>query len=186
MNKQLRTAGIVGIANVILLIPLVIFDLMADKFGGVAGLPAFYLILYIVLSILSTALTIVVLRGFVVIARKLKVRLLEIMSLTLMVFSVLFVFTDLMISLYISAESFLSLIFTFSMVFILGALSIPYGIGLLKLKKFGGIATAAGVLNIILGISFATILLAPLGALLIFPSAILEIIILFRASRTLK
>jgi hypothetical protein len=65
-------------------------------------------------------------------------------------------------------------------------LSIPYGIGLLKLKRFGGIATAAGVLNIILGISFATILLAPLGALLIFPSAILEIIILFRASRTLK
>ncbi len=187
MNKQLRTAGIFGIVSLILLIPMTAFKVMVDNwFGGMSGLPAYYLVLYVALSLISTAFGILFLLGFVVLAKKLKIRLLEVVSYLLIIFSVLFVLADLAVSFYVPKEGILFLVFSVGMVFIVGVLSIPYGIALLKLKQFGGVATAAGVLNIILGVSFITILLSPLGLILIFPATILEIMIMFRASRELK
>src|SRR3990172_7483534 len=45
-------------------------------------------------------------------------------------------------------------------IILMGIMSIPLGIGLLRLKKdFGAIATSAGVLNIITGIALASVIL---------------------------
>lgn len=65
--------------------------------------------------------------------------------------------------------------------------SIPFGIGLRKERaRFGSVANAAGVLNILVGICVLSIIGSLLGVVLVIPTAILEIIILFKAAKQLK
>lgn len=187
MNKWLRIAGICGIVTLVLTIPLVVMELVIDsKFGGVSALPIPSLIIYLLFSVLVTALGVVWLWGFVIIARKLKNRLLEVMSYLLIALSALILITDFIVSLAVPAESIFNIVYAAAILFVIGVASIPYGIGILRLnKEFGGIATAAGVLNIIAGISMATVILFFVGLLVVIPAAILEIMVLFKASREL-
>jgi hypothetical protein len=62
-----------------------------------------------------------------------------------------------------------------------------FGIGLLKLKpQFGSLATGAGVLIIIAGVSYLSVIVSIIGFLLLIPSYILCSIILFRAARKIE
>ena len=66
----------------------------------------------------------------------------------------------------------------------LGIVSIVFGRALIKLQfQLGKIAKAAGVLNIITGISMITVVLSFVGVILLIPIYMMEIIILFRASK---
>ena len=68
----------------------------------------------------------------------------------------------------------------------LGAFLIVQGVGLLRLKnKFNGLATAAGILGIITGVSFITILLSFIGLFTMLALDILLIIILFKADEAI-
>lgn len=69
---------------------------------------------------------------------------------------------------------------------IMGAFLIVTGIGYLRLKKFGGLATATGVLHIITGSLFITFILAFLGVFTMLAAWILEVIILFKADKLIK
>lgn len=73
---------------------------------------------------------------------------------------------------------------------IIGIIEILWGIGFLKLKdKFGGLATAAGVLEIITGVSFILgFLILPIfiGLLTLLTAFILRIIMLFKADKVIK
>ena len=69
---------------------------------------------------------------------------------------------------------------------IIGSFLIVTGIGYLSLKKFGGLATATGVLHIITGALFITFILAFLGLFTALAAWILEVIILFKADKLIK
>ena len=82
---------------------------------------------------------------------------------------------------------FVSMMFFFIIAFIIiGSFLIVTGIGYLGLKKFGGLATATGVLHIITGALFITFILAFLGLFTALAAWILEVIILFKADKLIK
>jgi hypothetical protein len=74
---------------------------------------------------------------------------------------------------------------TFSVLF--GFTAIMFGIGLLRLRdEFGFTALAAGTLNIITGFTFAIIVLFFIGFILLIPTMIVEIYLLYKAPQKLE
>ncbi|GHN01166.1 hypothetical protein WSM22_26550 [Cytophagales bacterium WSM2-2] len=64
----------------------------------------------------------------------------------------------------------------------LGALSILFGIALVRLQDgMGELARAAGVMEIVIGCSFVTVLFFFIGYVVMVPAVVVEIIVLFRA-----
>jgi transcriptional regulator with XRE-family HTH domain len=62
-----------------------------------------------------------------------------------------------------------------------GALTLIFGIGLLRLQDgMGELARAAGVLEIIIGVAFATVILFFIGYVVMVPAVIVEMLVLYR------
>ena len=180
MHKVLRYAAIAGILYLIVSIPSVILEVLRVLNQLEEGLMP----LYISLLLMSLILFVIFVWGFKVIGEKYQNNLLKVAAYILIIIATIF-----------HGYSVLALIFPpFDNVFVqtlslvlFGAVMIPLGIGLLRLKThFGSIATAAGVMEIISGISFLTVLLSFIGILLVIPVYILSVIILFRAAKKLE
>ena len=64
---------------------------------------------------------------------------------------------------------------------VFGGIDILFGIALINLRKeLGGIALAAGILEILVGVFFVTFLLAFVGLFFMVPAILLEIVVLFK------
>jgi hypothetical protein len=73
--------------------------------------------------------------------------------------------------------------FGLALLFLAGALGVAYGLSLFRLKAtVGKLGTAAGVLEIVIGASFMTMLMFLVGIVLYLPSLIVQTRILFRAA----
>ena len=179
MLKTLRNRAIVGIIGAVLQVPWVILEfLKASK-----KLSGNIIALYYTLVIVEAIIYIYFVWGFKIIGDKLKNKLLSISSTLIIASAILLhisVFFDQKFTPIVNA------IIWGAILVITGALSIPFGIGLLRLKdKFGNLAKAVGILNIITGISFVTIILFFIGLLIYIPLGILEIILMFKAAEKL-
>lgn len=176
MNKVLRNCAISGILSLIVSIPVIIFLLLKafKKLNDSMAIPFYvsytiYIILYVIF-----------IWGFKIIGNKTKNKLLTISSYILIVASIIFYLVDMFQ--FDTSNIFVSL----AALFLLGALTIPFGIGILKLKeKFGPMATTVGILNIIEGASLATIILSFIGIIVLIPTIILEIILMFKIANKL-
>ena len=67
-----------------------------------------------------------------------------------------------------------------------GAIGIIYGISLRRLKLIGTIAKTAGLFEILAGCFFLTLVLSPIGLIMLIPAEIMEIIIIFKAIELVK
>ncbi len=73
------------------------------------------------------------------------------------------------------------------MAFTFGVIAIVFGIALMRLRKaMGRLAEYAGILEIIIGGTLITIVLAPVALVLSYPAGIIQIIILFKTIELIK
>ncbi len=179
MNKEIRTAGIFGIINLIITIPILAIEVLKS----LKIITGEYVVFYVIAYLIYIVTYVLFIRGFVLVGKKLDLSFLINMSHLLIVGSIIWTVIQMFTPIFPQLEG---LLYQIIVLFVFGAISIPFGISLLKLKKkFGGIATGAGVLNIIIGASLVTVLLSFIGVFLFFPAYILEIILLFNASKKL-
>ncbi len=179
MNKTIKNAAIAGILTIIVAIPLVILEVLKSLNMLSGGLLTFYIIVYI----LSLLLYIVFVWGFKLMGDKTKINLLTITSYILIVSSIIYYVYFILAAISPALDN---PIISISTLVFYGAVGIPFGISLLKLKnQFGSIATATGILMIITSVSFLTVILSIIGVLTLIPTYILEVILLFRASKKL-
>ncbi len=183
MHKILKYAAIAGVLSLIILIPFIVLEVFRglNKLGG--GLISLYtLYIFVLLAILI--LYIIFIWGFKILGEKYQNNLLKIASYILIVAAIIYYGYFALSSIFPAIDNTSVHII---MLVIMGAAMIPFGIGLLRLKmQFGSVATAAGVIEIISGISFLTVLLSIIGILLQIPLYILLVIILFRAAKKLE
>ncbi|MBW2980496.1 hypothetical protein KY360_03705 [Candidatus Woesearchaeota archaeon] len=178
-NKAIRHAAIAGIWSLVFIIPTFILEAMKKEVVTM-NLKVTTLIFYII----TLVVYILFIRGFVVIAKKTKDKLLLTMSYLCIITTILYYIYVAFVTISPALEK--TFIHVFSLM-VMGGVSIPFGISIINLKKkFKGIATAAGVLNIITGSFFITIIFVFLGFFTMIATYILEIILLFRASEKLK
>lgn len=180
MHKILKYAAIAGILSLIILIPWAVLEILKslNKLGG--GLIS----LYIFVLFVALILYVIFVWGFKIIGEKYQNNLLKIASFVLIAIAI--IYHSLLILALIS-PAFDNTFIQILPVVLMGAAMIPFGIGLLRLKmQFGSVATATGVIEIISGISFLTVLLSLIGALLFIPNYILLVIILFKAVKKLE
>jgi len=136
-------------------------------------------VVYIVLKLFIIISAYYYVGGFVVIGSKLKNHVLVISSLITIFAIALFSFYDI-ISLFYNSIEKKTIDGGKSITF--GIIGIVFGIGLIRLNKYYGIsASLAGIINIIEGCFFLTLILWFVGTILTIPSEIFEIIILYIA-----
>jgi hypothetical protein len=177
MNKTLKYAGISGIFCLLYSVLLIIFEILRRT----NKLNSTFLPLYIIASLLSLGLYIIFSYGFILIGERYQNNLLRFASYGLIIFGTLLNGYAVLTLIYPNLENMFGQIV---IIVITGAINIPFGIGLIKLQpQFGSIAKAAGVIEIISGVSLLTFILSFLGILLSIPSTILLSMILFRAAK---
>lgn len=188
MHRTFKYAAIAGILYLIVSFPLIVLRAAVEALKTLDELTGSPIPLYILVLLAALVLYIIFVWGFKVLGEQYQNNLLKIVSYVLIVIAI--IHHSYLISVSISPALENTLVEILSVVFA-GAAMIPFGIGLLKLTThFGLVVTAAGVLEIISGISFLTSLiwvdLSVIGILLIIPTYILGIIILFGAARKLE
>jgi hypothetical protein len=184
MHRTLKHAAIAGILYLIVSFPLIVLRAAVGALKTLDELTGSPIPLYIFVLLVALVLYIIFVWGFKVLGEQYQNNLLKIVSYVLIVIAI--IHHSYLISVSISPALENILVEMLSVV-LAGAAMIPFGIGLLKLKiHFGSVATATGVLEIISGISLLTFLLSFIGILLIIPTYILGVIILFRAARKLE
>lgn len=177
MDKTLKYSAIAGIITFLTVIPVIIFEVLKGL-NKLTGTLATYYVITILISLFSYLIFIY---GYVLIGSYLKNNLLRIISIISLIFA--FILNGFYIgSVYIPELA--GLFFSIIVLLLYGVIEIIFGISVLKLKGlFGGLATGMGVLMIITGISFLTVILSILGIILLIPIYILGIMILFKASK---
>lgn len=176
----MRYAAYAGIAYLLLTVPSTVLGVARDF----VEFTAYMNIAYIVLTVLTALAGMVMLWGFKVLGFKTQNRLLEIAAICGIIVELLGVAYEITYTLIREASAINELIIPAILLLLFGAYTLTLGIAILKLKeKFGKLATAAGILNIAGGALTLTLILALLGVLLWLPAQILEVIILYKASK---
>ena len=179
MLKTLRYRAISGIISAILLVPTFI---LGDMYGAKSLSSALIPLYYVLLPIVSLSY-IYFQWGFKIIGYKTKNKLLIISTILTIIFSVLSYLLSFLQTLF---THLVGIIIGIAVIVICGAVTIPFGIGLLRLKdKLGNVAKAAGVLNIISGACLITVLGIFIAILILIPLIVFEIIVMFKASEKL-
>lgn len=176
MDKSLKYAAFAGILSLITLFPVIILDLLKEF----AKYDPKFIFIHVSLQFISTASYLAFAWAFKVIGDKYKNNLLVTMTYIVIAGAIVYYIYELMTLIYPELESF---IVSIAALIVFGIVGIPFGIAQLRLKKkLGGIATGAGVLNIITSACFVTVILAPVGLVLSIVTAIVEIVLVFRAA----
>ncbi|WP_025665788.1 helix-turn-helix domain-containing protein [Aquimarina megaterium] len=178
--KQLSIAWISGIVYFI----LGFAEIVVDYYRYTEDLMVTNDIVYIVLKIGMLASVILFTRGFILTGKIFKNYLLRITAFIFIFIGVLFYIYDIL-SLYIV---------DFDYQFVLGAEAVTYGvigilfgISILRLQNgLGTLATVTGIFEIITYGFMVTIILSLIGLVLLTPTIILEIILLYKVSQMLK
>jgi len=177
MNKTIRHAGIAGILSLILAVPVGIFEVLLS----LGKLEGGFISLYIFVLFLSLVVYIVFMHGFRLVGEKLSNNLLKITS-NILIISAIVYYGYLILTLI--SPNLDNIVIQILAAVILGAANIPFGVALLKLKpQFGSLATKAGVMEIIIGVSLLSVILSIVVILLLIPVYVLTSMILFRAAK---
>ena len=175
VNNFIKYSWIAGLAYFLLGFAVAGLDFLRNKDNlFISGK-----IFYIVLKIIITVSAFFYLGGFVVIGSKLKNHVLVISSIITIFTITLFSLYDI-ISLFYNSIEKQTIDGAKSITF--GIIGIVFGIGLLRLTKYyGRSASLAGIINIIGGCFYLTLILWFIGVILTIPAEILEITILYIA-----
>jgi transcriptional regulator with XRE-family HTH domain len=178
--KQLNTAWIFGIVYFILGFIEFTLEFVKEYFDNIT----FYNSFYIVVKLIVFVSLFFLLRGFVITGSLYKNYLLQITSILLLSLTLLSTIAD--ITTLFAFEDFSGVI-TASIFITAGILMVLFGVAILRLKhQLGDIAKYTGVLEIVTGVCFFTILLAPVGAFTLIIAEILEIILIYKVASKIK
>jgi len=178
--KQLNTAWIFGIVYFILGFIEFSIEFLKDYFDNIV----FYNTFYIVLKLIVLVSFFFLIRGFVITGSLYKNYLLQIISILLIALTLFLTISD--ITTLFVFEDFIGL-FRASILLTFGVLSIFFGVVNLRLKnQLGDIANYTGIAEILTGVCFFTILLAPIGAFTLIIVEILEIILIYKVASAIK
>ena len=176
MQNKLRFAAFAGIVYLVSFLPELTAEIIHEYQGGTAFTSFILMITYIV----SLVATIAFLYGFIIIGNKLKNNLLVVGAIIIILTSIFYyVYSWYTLDMYEVEDK----IFGGSVLLLYGFSGILFGAGIYQLRlKLGGLASTAGILEIIIGISFVTIVLFLLGLILSIPAVILEVLLLLRVA----
>ncbi|MGB3151996.1 MAG: helix-turn-helix transcriptional regulator [Maribacter sp.] len=122
--------------------------------------------------------------GFLIAGKLLKNYLMKIISI-LMLFALFFFYLFDGISLFKSSIALEAILVAESI--LTGILGVLFGIAIIKSQKqLGSVAYVAGGMEILAAFFLLTIVLAPLGLLLLLPAIILEVVLLYKLSTMVK
>ncbi len=177
MNAILRWGGIAGIVYLTTLLPTIILSALYL----IGSLDTTGIAIYLVLNVFITIVACFYAYTVFVLGKKTKVKILKIGA----ILSIFWFITSLGI-LLVDLLLYPRIILKGNIVFNIfsGMVILPWAIGFLKLKPmFGGLAKAVGVLGIIGTIVNLSVIFSSLSILLSIASTIVEVLILFRASK---
>lgn len=173
-RKVLNTAWIFGIIYLV----FGFFETTIDVYSFIEGEIYTGVVTYTSIKIISSITFVIFFRGFLKIAKLYSYKLLEIIVYIFMLAYVLAELYDIFL-IYFSDGLIVTITVVELLVF--GIIQIIFGASLLKLKtKLGTLIQVNGVLEIVLGVCLVTLFLAGVGAFLLIPTTILEIIVIYR------
>lgn len=137
-----------------------------------------------VLKLLVVASGVLFYRGLILVGKLFQNYLLKISGLLMLILCVVFYLTDI-VALYTEIMDYTYILVTESICF--GLVGILFGIALLRLKApLKSLGLVAGILEIMAGATFLTIILALIGVFAWSAALIVEIILLYRVVDLLK
>lgn len=140
---------------------------------------------YVVLKLIVLAAIILLYRGFILCGNILDNYFLKITSFILISLHVFFYGYDIMSLVFKNDAYFDAILIAQSIVF--GVVGILFGIAVLRLHNtMGTIATVTGIFEIIMYAMFATVILALGGFIMLLPTTILEIVLLYKVATLVK
>ena len=185
MAKNLRIAVVALIVYGVLFLPFTILTFAKMAADGAFGddatfsMPSLLIVLFHVQLVVFVVVNILWIRGFLLIGKHLKNRLLVVSSYFLIIAVSMFAVLE-----WIPLSFPFDIIAFVVAILINGIALIPFGIGTLPLqKKFGGIATAYGVMLIAQGSCLVLIIPSFLQMFMEIPTCVLGVIVLLKAVR---
>ncbi len=178
--KFLKLAWIFGIVYFL----LGFFEFTAEYYRYTEDEMIFTKPFYIIIKLAVVISYSIFIYGFVTMGTILKNHILKIISLILMIVFILVIVYDI-ISLFYNPLPHDIVLIIEAVTF--GAIQLIFGIALLKLQNtIGNIALAAGIIEILTGALFLSVILAFAGLIIYLPSILLQIIILYKTSESVK
>lgn len=180
LTKQLIIAFVAGISFFLITIPEMFADykIISDQEY------IFSTTFYVVLKLLVIASGLLFYRGLILVGKLFQNYLLKISGLLMLILCVVFYLTDI-VALYTEIMDYTYILVTESICF--GLVGILFGIALLRLKApLKSLGLVAGILEIMAGATFLTIILALIGVFAWSAALIVEIILLYRVVDLLK
>jgi transcriptional regulator with XRE-family HTH domain len=136
---------------------------------------------YIFIKIISAISFVFFFLGFYTIAKRYNSQLLKVITLLLMTAFVISNCID-VFSMHVLDETIAIRLIIECIVF--GGLQMVFGIGILQLKsKLGQFVQVIGILEIIIGVSFGTVIFASFGLFLLIPAVIIEVLLLYKLAQ---
>ncbi|WP_109301698.1 helix-turn-helix domain-containing protein [Aquimarina sp. AU474] len=180
LNRQLSISWISGIVYFI----LGFAELAVEYFRYFMDEMITNNIVYIVLKLVILAAIILFTRGFILTGKIFKNYLLRITSFIFILVGCLFYVYDI-ISLFIGELDYQFIMGAEAITY--GVIGILFGISILRLKNgMGPLATVTGVFEIVTYSFMTTVILSVVGFVLLTPTILLEIILLYKISEMLK
>jgi transcriptional regulator with XRE-family HTH domain len=140
-------------------------------------------VIYTLVKSLSFISLLFFFRGFIIVGNIYKNYLLQISAFLIIVFTLFLSSLD-VFSLFLS-DDFVGII-SLSKLISYGIVSILFGVALLRLKEFGGLAYWTGIIEIITGACLLLVILSPIALVTQTVVEILEIILIYRITLKLK
>ncbi|MCF6347083.1 MAG: helix-turn-helix domain-containing protein [Flavobacteriaceae bacterium] len=178
--KFLKLAWIFGIVYFM----LGFFELFAEYYRYTEDEMIFSKPVYIAIKLAVLISYSIFIYGFVTIGDILKNYILKIIAFILMIVFILVIVYD-MISIFFSPLPHETVLIIEAVTF--GGIQLIFGIALLKLQKtIGNIALAAGILEILTGALFLSVILSLVGLITYLPAILLEVVILYKTYEYVK
>ena len=176
-KKKLQVAWIFGI--VYFFIGFV--ETAADYYQFTATVSLLNTLTYIGIKTVSAISVVFFFLGFYTIAVRYNSQLLKVITILLMTAFVISNCIDVLSTHIIDGTIAVRLIIE---CIVFGGLQMVFGIGILQLKsKLGQFAQVIGILEIIIGVSFGTVIFASFGLFLLIPAVIIEVLLLYKLAK---
>ncbi len=176
-RKGLNLAWVFGIVYFV----FGFIETIADVYQLTQNESIFGKITYVSIKIISSIAFVFFFRGFIKIAKIYSHKLLEVI---VYVFMIAYVLAELYDVFLMNSSSETIIVSGVVELITFGTIQIIFGLSLLQLKaKLGTLVQVNGVLEIITGVCFATVILASLGLFFLIPTIVVEIILIYKLAR---
>jgi transcriptional regulator with XRE-family HTH domain len=140
--------------------------------------------IYIFIKIISIISFSLLMRGFVLVGSYYKNYLVELMAFVMIIMHIIFEISEIV---SINFENSLVEFIMISKAVTFGVSMIFFGVGLLRLKShLGNLPKITGILEIITGVCFATVLLSVFGLIFLIPLELLELLLLYKVASKIR